>query len=122
MFAAGNGVLRSRLGDGPDQEHQGQLPERGVDRLHLPGDPQGEWLRCQAIKKKKKPAYILRHSGPIIRHLTVRLRHIGGAPTLFKISVYTRVCSTVNKQQLLVATRFGSSNDFLFFSCKYSLF
>ena len=45
MFAAGHGVLRSRLGDGPDQEHQGQLSERGVDRLHLPRDSQGEWKK-----------------------------------------------------------------------------
>lgn len=68
------------------------------------------------IKKKKAPPYILRHSGPIIGHLTAPLRRIGGQ-TLLKISVYTRVSvpRLNNKQQFLVATRFGSPNDFLFF-------
>lgn len=52
MFAAGHGVLRSRLGDGPDQEHQGQLSERGVDRLHLPRDSQGEWKKKMSMVKR----------------------------------------------------------------------
>ena len=42
---AGHGVLWSRLSDGLDQEHQGQLSERGVDRLHLPRDSQGKCCR-----------------------------------------------------------------------------
>lgn len=42
MCLAGDGVLWSRLSDRPDQEHQGQLSERGVDRLHLPRDSQGK--------------------------------------------------------------------------------
>lgn len=39
---AGDGVLRCRLGDRSDQEHQRELSEGGVDRLHLQRDPQGE--------------------------------------------------------------------------------
>lgn len=44
MCAAGDGVLRGRLGDRSDQKHQRELSEGGVDRLHLQGDPQGEKL------------------------------------------------------------------------------
>lgn len=49
MFAVGDGVLRRRLGDGPDQEHQGQLAEGGVDGVHLPGDSQGKRPEPQQV-------------------------------------------------------------------------
>lgn len=42
ICAAGDGVLRGRLGDRSDQKHQRELPEGGVDRLHLQRDPQGK--------------------------------------------------------------------------------
>lgn len=42
VCAAGDGVLRGRLGDRSDQKHQRELPEGGVDRLHLQRDPQGK--------------------------------------------------------------------------------
>lgn len=42
LCAAGDGVLRGRLGHRPDQKHQRELAEGGVDRLHLQGDPEGE--------------------------------------------------------------------------------
>lgn len=40
--AAGHGVLRRRLGHRSDQENQEKHAERTLDRLHLPGNPQGE--------------------------------------------------------------------------------
>lgn len=47
VLAVGDGVLWRRLGDGPDQEHQGQLAEGGVDGVHLPGDSQGKRSKPQ---------------------------------------------------------------------------
>lgn len=40
---AGDGVLWRRFHHRPGKEHQGQLAEGGLDRLHFPGDPQGQW-------------------------------------------------------------------------------
>lgn len=37
-LTAGDGVLWGRIGDGPDQKHQREFFEGGVDRLHLQGD------------------------------------------------------------------------------------
>lgn len=42
VCVAGDGVLRRRLDYGPDQKHQRELSEGGVDRIRLQRDPQGE--------------------------------------------------------------------------------
>lgn len=41
-FAAGDGVLWRWISDRPGEEHQGQLAEGGLDRLHLQRNPEGE--------------------------------------------------------------------------------
>lgn len=41
-YPAGDGVLWRWIGDGPGEKHQGQLPERGLDCVHLQGNPEGE--------------------------------------------------------------------------------
>lgn len=40
--AAGDGVLRRRFHHRSGEEHQRQHAEGGLDRLHLPRDPQGQ--------------------------------------------------------------------------------
>lgn len=42
---AGDGVLWRWISDRPGEEHQGQLFEGGLDRLHLQRNPEGEGLR-----------------------------------------------------------------------------
>lgn len=40
--SAGDGVLRRRLGHRPAEEDQRELPEGGLDRLHLQGGAESE--------------------------------------------------------------------------------
>lgn len=46
MSAAGDGVLWCWFNHRPDQKHQRQLAEGGVDRLRLQRDPEGESCSC----------------------------------------------------------------------------
>lgn len=52
VCVAGDGVLRGWLGDRPDQKHQRELSEGGVDRLHLQRDPQGETNQFITLDEK----------------------------------------------------------------------